>query len=275
MLRKITIALTAATLALTSACGSSSTSSSGGKSDANAVLKVGASPVPHAQILDYVEKNLAPKAGLKLKVVDFDDYVQPNMALNDGTIQANFFQHKPYMDDFAASKGLKLDFVSPIFIEPLGVYSKKIKKLSDLRDGAKIALPNDATNEARAFSLLADNGLVTLRPGVGIKATERDIASNPRHLKFTTLAAPQLPRSLPDVDAAVINGNFAQESGLSPAKDALVLEKAQGNPYANGVVTLAGKQNDPRVQKLVELLRSPEVKQFIESKYQGSVVPAF
>ncbi|MBA9004406.1 MetQ/NlpA family ABC transporter substrate-binding protein [Thermomonospora cellulosilytica] len=266
MLRKLTVAIASAGLALgLTACGSSDSGS-------DDVLTVGASPAPHAEILEYVKDELAAGAGLKLEIEEFSDYVQPNLALNDGRLDANYFQHKPYMDDFASSKGLKLAFVAPVHLEPLGAYSKKVKALAELPQGATVAIPNDATNGARALKLLADNGLITLKPGAGTNATEKDVAGNPKGLKFRPLEAAQLPRSLQDVDAAVINGNFAIEGGLTPAKDALVLEKTQGNPYANGVVTKAGDENDPQVRKLVQLLQGPEVKKFIQDKYQGSVL---
>ncbi|HEX2314704.1 MAG TPA: MetQ/NlpA family ABC transporter substrate-binding protein [Thermomonospora sp.] len=272
MLRRLTVAVASAGLLFgLAACGSGSDSGGSGSDD---VLTVGASPAPHAEILGYVKDNLAGKNGLKLEIKEFSDYVQPNLALNDGQLDANFFQHKPYLDDFSKSKGLKLAFVAPVHLEPLGAYSKKVKSVNELPQGATVAIPNDATNGARALKLLADNGLITLKPGAGANATERDVATNAKGLKFKALEAAQLPRSLQDVELAVINGNFALEGGLTPAKDALVLEKAQGNPYANGVVTKAGDENDPQVRKLVQLLQGPEVKKFIQDKYQGSVLPA-
>jgi D-methionine transport system substrate-binding protein len=271
VLRKLTVAIASAGLLFgLTACGSSDSGDSG----SDDVLTVGASPAPHAEIFGYVKDNLATGAGLKLEIKEFSDYVQPNLALNDGQLDANFFQHKPYMDDFAQSKGLKLTFVAPVHLEPLGAYSKKVRTLAELPKGATVAIPNDATNGARALKLLADNGLITLKADTGVNATEKDVESNAKGLKFRPLEAAQLPRSLQDVDAAVINGNFALEGGLTPAKDALALEKADGNPYANGVVTKTGEENDPQVRKLVELLQGPEVKKFIQDKYQGSVLPA-
>ncbi|GIH73785.1 MetQ/NlpA family ABC transporter substrate-binding protein [Planobispora longispora] len=270
-------AATALALALT-ACGStgSGTSESTGAAApaAGEVLKVGATPVPHAAILKFVKDNLAAEQGLNLEIVEFTDYVQPNVQLDDGQLGANFFQHRPYLDDFNASKGTKLTYVKDVHLEPLGLYSKKIKAAAELADGATVAVPNDATNLGRALKLLADNGVITLKEGVGTAATERDVAANPKNLTFQPLEAAQLPRSLEDVDAAVINGNYAIEGGLKPATDALVLEKAEGNPYANGLVVAAGKEQDPRVVKLAELLSGPEVKQFIEQTYNGSVIPA-
>ncbi|GIH93681.1 MetQ/NlpA family ABC transporter substrate-binding protein [Planobispora siamensis] len=272
----IASAATALALALT-ACGSNE---SGTATDAAAtpaageVLKVGATPVPHAAILKFVKDNLAAKEGLNLEIVEFTDYVQPNVQLDDGQLGANFFQHRPYLDDFNTSKGTKLTYVQDVHLEPLGLYSKKIKAAAELADGATVAVPNDATNLGRALKLLADNGVITLKEGVGTAATERDVAGNPKNLTFQPLEAAQLPRSLEDVDAAVINGNYAIESGLKPATDSLVLEKAEGNPYANGLVVAAGKEQDPRVVKLAKLLSGPEVKKFIEDTYSGSVIPA-
>jgi D-methionine transport system substrate-binding protein len=267
---------TALVLAL-AACGSSEPATSADATaapSAEAVLKVGVSPIPHAVILKFVKDNLAAKEGLNLEIIDFADYVQPNVQLDEGQLDANYFQHRPYLDDFNASKGTKLTFVQAVHLEPLGLYSKKITDAASLGQGATVALPNDATNLGRALKLLADNSLITLKEGVGIAATERDVTGNPKDLKFQPLEAAQLPRSLEDVDAAVINGNYALESGLNPANDSLVLEKAEGNPYANGLVVKAGNEKDPRVVKLAKLLAGPEVKQFIEQTYKGAVISA-
>ncbi|OUC95062.1 MetQ/NlpA family ABC transporter substrate-binding protein [Streptosporangium minutum] len=270
----IASAITALALTLT-ACGSTETTTAdAGTTSATEVLKVGASPVPHAQILKFVKDKLAAKEGLNLEIVEFTDYVQPNVQLDDGQLGANYFQHKPYLEDFNASKGTKLSFVQPVHLEPLGLYSKKVADVAGLAANATVAVPNDATNLGRSLKLLADNGLVTLKDGVGTAATERDVTGNPKNLKFQPLEAAQLPRSLEDVDAAVINGNYALEAGLKPAENALVLEKAEGNPYANGLVVAAGSEQDPRVVKLAKLLAGPEVKQFIEQTYKGAVTPA-
>ncbi|MGV9375452.1 MetQ/NlpA family ABC transporter substrate-binding protein [Nonomuraea sp. NPDC003707] len=259
------------------ACGTSqsaTTATGSAAESADTVLKVGASPVPHAEILNFVKQNLAPAAGLKLEVVEFTDYVQPNVQLDEGQLSANFFQHKPYLDDFNASKGTKLTFVTPVHLEPLGLYSKKITSVSALAAGATVAVPNDATNLGRALKLLADNGLVKLKDGVGTAATERDVVDNPKKLQFKPLEAAQLPRSLEDVDAAVINGNYAIEAGLKPASQALVLEKTEGNPYVNGLVVKAGHEKDANIVTLGKLLQDQKVKDFIKQKYEGSVIPA-
>ncbi|NUP64953.1 MAG: ABC transporter substrate-binding protein [Nonomuraea sp.] len=277
---KIRSILGAAALSLLlAACGTSqsaTTTPEAGKAaeSADTVLKVGASAVPHAEILKFVKDNLAPAAGLKLEIVEFSDYVQPNVQLDEGQLQANFFQHKPYLDDFNASKGTKLSFVTPVHLEPLGLYSKKITSLTALASGATVAVPNDATNLGRSLKLLADNGLVKLKDGAGTAATERDVTENPKNLQFKPLEAAQLPRSLDDVDAAVINGNYAIEAGLKPATQALVLEKTEGNPYVNGLVVQTGHEKDANIVTLGKLLQDPKVKDFIKQKYEGSVIPA-
>ncbi|WP_182886100.1 MetQ/NlpA family ABC transporter substrate-binding protein [Microbispora sp. H10885] len=274
MRRTLGLVIAAVVALVLSACGSSSpgTATATGSAAADAPLKVGVSPVPHAQILKYVADNLAAAKGLKLELVEFSDYVQPNLQLQDGRLDANYFQHKPYLYDFNASKGTKLSFVAPVHLEPLGLYSRKVKDLASLPQGGTVAVPNDATNLGRALKLLADNGVVTLKDGAGTAATERDVAGNPKNLTFRPLEAAQLPRSLDDVDAAVINGNYALEADLDPSSDALVLEKAEGNPYANGLVVAQGHESDPRVKTLVGLLTGPEVKKYIEETFKGSVV---
>ncbi|MGW1429000.1 MetQ/NlpA family ABC transporter substrate-binding protein [Streptomyces sp. NPDC002431] len=276
---KITVtaaALGALALGLT-ACGTSSApgaKSDGAKADTSKPLVVAASPTPHADILGFVQKNLAKKAGLELEVKEFTDYVLPNTATETGQVDANFFQHQPYLDDFNAKKNTHLVPVGTVHLEPLGLYSKKVKDLKDIKAGQTVAVPNDTTNEGRALQLLAENGLITLKDGVGSSGKLSDITDK-KGLEFKELEAATVPRALNDVDAAVINGNYAIEADLKPAKDALVLEKADGNPYANIIAVKKGNEKDARVQKLLELLHSDEVKKFIEDTYQGSVVPAF
>jgi D-methionine transport system substrate-binding protein len=270
---KITTAVLAAsalTLGLT-ACGSDKDSAS----DTSGPLVVAATPVPHAEILTYVKENLAKKEGLDLEVKEFTDYVTPNTATEDGSVGANYFQTEPYLADFNKKNGTHLKSVASVHLEPLGLYSEKADKPGDLKNGATIAVPNDTVTEARALQLLAANGLLTLKDGVGTEATPADIVKNPKNLKFKELEAAQTPRSLGDVDAAVINGNYALEADLEPAKDALVLESAENNPNVNLLVVKEGNEDDPRVRKLAKLLTSPEVKKFIEDKYAGSVVASF
>ncbi|MFJ5549047.1 MetQ/NlpA family ABC transporter substrate-binding protein [Streptomyces sp. NPDC093225] len=272
-------ALATAGLALgLTACGTSSDPSSatgdGAKADASKPLVVAASPVPHADILKFVKDNLAAKAGLKLEVKEFTDYVLPNTATQQGQVDANYFQHKPYLDDFNAKNKTDIVPVVNVHLEPLGLYSKKVKALADIKAGQTVAVPNDTTNEGRALQLLAANGLIKLKDGVGTSAKLSDITDK-KGLEFKELEAATVPRALNDVDAAVINGNYALEADLKPAKDALALEKAEGNPYANFLAVKRGNENDPRIKKLAELLNSPEVKKFIDDTYAGSVIPAF
>jgi D-methionine transport system substrate-binding protein len=273
-MRRIALALVAAVLAVgVAACGDDDTTASG--TDTSKPLVVGASPVPHAEILDYIAKNLAPKAGLKLEVKQFTDYVLPNTALVDHQLDANYFQTPAYLADQEKARGFTATSIVGVHIEPLGLYSHKVSGVAAIPDGAQVAIPNDATNEARALRLLAANKLLTLGDNNSQTATVRDISANPKHLKFAEVEAAQTPRALDDADLAVINGNYALEAGLTPAKDALVLESARHNPNQNILVTLPGERDDPRVKTLAKLLTSPEVKQFIESRYKGAVLPAF
>ncbi|MFG2787778.1 MetQ/NlpA family ABC transporter substrate-binding protein [Streptomyces sp. NPDC048419] len=267
------LAAGALTFGLT-ACGSGSESTAS-SSDYSGPLVVAASPTPHAEILNFVKKNLAKKAGLDLEVKEFQDYIVPNTATEDGSVDANYFQNKPYLDDFNKKRGTHIVPVVTVHLEPLGLYSHKVKKADGLKSGATIAVPNDAVNEARALKLLAADGLITLKAGAGTEATPQDIAKNPKNLKFKEVEAAQTARSLDDVDAAVVNGNYAISAGIKPAEDALVLESAKNSPYGNFLAVKKGNEKDPRVKKLAKLLTSPEVKKFIEDKYQGSVIPSF
>lgn len=238
-----------------------------------AVLTIGVSPVPHADIVNFVAPTLKNQ-GIEVKVVEFSDYVQPNLSLADKELDANFFQHKPYLDEFAESRGLKLESLVAVHIEPMGVYSKSVKKVEDLAEGAKIAIPNDPTNGGRALKVLETAGLIKLKADAGILATPNDIVENPKKLSFLEIEAAQLPRALDDVAAAVINSNFALGANLNPTKDAIAIE-SKGSPYANIVAIRAGESNREDLQKLKAVLTSPEVKKFLEDKFQGSVVPAF
>lgn len=268
-MRKITVAATALTLALAAALPVMAS----GKKDDKAVLKVGATPVPHAEMLAEIEDDLAAQ-GIKLQIIEFTDYVTPNTVLISGDIDANFFQHIPYLesnDEWAA----KLASAFGVHIEPFGLYSRKYKSLAEIPQGATIAIPNDPSNGGRALLLLQDNGLVTLKPDAGLEATVLDITANPKNLKFTALEAAQLPRSLGDVDAACINGNYALDAGLSPVSDSIIIEDAD-SPYVNIVVVRKGTENDPRIQALRGALTSAKIKNFINNKWQdGSVVAIF
>ncbi|MFE3600495.1 MetQ/NlpA family ABC transporter substrate-binding protein [Streptomyces sp. NPDC059096] len=274
-----TAAVTTALALGLSACGTSSdpgggASAAGASADPAKPLVVAASPTPHADILNFVKKNLAEKAGLKLEVKEFTDYVLPNTATQSGEVDANFFQHKPYLDDFNKKKGTDIVPVVNVELEPLGLYSHKVKDLKSLKAGQTVAVPNDTTNEGRALKLLADNGVITLKDGVGTDANLSSV-KDAKGLKFKELEAATLPRALNDVDAAVINGNYAIEAKLKPAEDSLALEKADGNPYANFLAVKRGNEKDPRVEKLAKLLNSDEVKKYIDDTYDGSVIASF
>ncbi|MEV0553430.1 MULTISPECIES: MetQ/NlpA family ABC transporter substrate-binding protein [unclassified Streptomyces] len=272
-MRKPVIPAAAAALALglgLTACGSGSGSDGGGS---DGPLVVGATAVPAGEVLSYIKKDLAAKNGLDLEIKEFTDYVLPNTALQEGSLDANLYQNEPYLDDFNKSKGTELVPVVKAYLPPMGVYSKKVQDVSELADGVTVAVPNDITNEGRALQLLASEGVITLKDGAGTTASPGDIVKNPKNLKFKELEPAQLPRSLDDVAAAVINNNYAQDAGLSPAEDAILLESVKNNPYANLLAVKKGNEDDPRVEKLAKLLTSPEVTKFIEDKYQGSVLP--
>ncbi len=237
------------------------------------VLKVGASPVPHAEILQVVKPALE-KEGIELKIVEFTDYVQPNTALADKELDANFFQHQPFLDKFNAEKKGNLVSAGKVHIEPIALYSKTLKAVADIPDGAKIAIPNDPSNGSRALLLLQKAGLLKLKDGGNAASTKADIIDNPKHIELVELEAAQLPRSLEDVSAAIINTNYALEAKLNPVKDSLIIE-ASDSPYVNILVVRKGDETNPNIQKLVKALQSPEVKKFINDKYNGAVVPAF
>ncbi|MDF2591548.1 MAG: lipoprotein [Clostridia bacterium] len=237
------------------------------------VIKIGATPIPHAELLNFV-KPLLEKENIKLEIVEFQDYVQPNTALVDKELDANFFQHQPYLDSFNKERNQDLVSAGAVHVEPLALYSKNIKNISEIKAGAVIAIPNDSANAARALLLLQSNGIIKLRDGGSITSTEKDIAENPKNLKIELAEAAQLPRVLEDVEAAVINTNYALPAGLNPVKDALIIE-GKDSPYANTIVVRNGDQEKTEIKKLVQVLNSSEVKKFIEDKYQGAVVPAF
>lgn len=237
------------------------------------VIKVGATPVPHAELLALVADDLEA-LGYRLEVVEFTDYVTPNIALNDGEIDANFFQHVPYLDEFSAEHDLDLASLGTVHVEPLGLYSDKYQAFEDIEDGAEIAIPSDSVNGGRALILLQSHGLITLKADAGLKATEQDILENPKNLKFVSIEAAQLPRVLSDLDAAVINGNYALEAGLSPAEDSLILEGAE-SPYANIVAVRTGDVKSEKLLALLNALQTQEVSDFIAAEYGGGVVEAF
>lgn len=240
--------------------------------DSKVVLKVGATPVPHAEILEFIKPDLE-KEGIDLQIVQFTDYVTPNSALNDGSLDANFHQHKPFLDSLISDRGYALTPIANIHVEPIGLYSSKFKNIDELPNGAVIAIPNDPSNGGRALLLLEAEKLIKLADSTNLQATELDIVENPKELKIKPVEAALLPRTLGDVDAAVINGNYALQAGLNSA-DALILEGAQ-SPYANILVVQSSKVDDENLQKLKNVLQSQKVKDFIQEKYKGEIVPAF
>ena len=235
------------------------------------VIKIGATPVPHVEILEAVKPLLKAK-GYDLQIVEFTDYVTPNIAVNEGELDANFFQHMPYLEEFNKNKNTDLVKTVNVHLEPMGVYSHKIKNLSELEDGATIAVPNDPTNESRALDILVREGLLKFKD-VEFK-TVIDIIENPKNLKIEELDAPQLPRVLDEVSAAIINTNYALSANLNPLKDALVIE-SKDSPYANIVVVKRGNENKDAIKALNEAINSEEIRTFIKEKYQGSIVESF
>ncbi|WP_138495237.1 MetQ/NlpA family ABC transporter substrate-binding protein [Paenibacillus pinistramenti] len=287
-MRKFSLALlTIMMVAVLAACGSNNTNNASSSSadtsaapEASAAasaepvkLVVGATAVPHAEILEHIKPALAAE-GIDLEIKEFTDYVLPNKELADKTLDANFFQHQPYLDDQNKQLGTDLVGVVGVHVEPFGAYSHKYKTVDEIPDGATVAIPNDATNGGRALLLLAKNGLITLKDGAGIEATKADIVSNPKNLKFKEMDAAMLPRTLDEVDLALINTNYALEADLVPTKDALFIED-KDSPYTNLLVARPDNKDSDAIQKLAKALTSEDVRKFIEDKYQGAVVPAF
>ncbi|WAH59001.1 MetQ/NlpA family ABC transporter substrate-binding protein [Pseudomonas silvicola] len=244
-----------------------------GVANANEKLVVAATPVPHAEILELVKPTLA-KEGVDLEIKVFTDYVQPNVQVDQKRLDANYFQTLPYLKNFNDGKGTHLVTVVGVHVEPFGGYSKKIKSLSELKDGATVAIPNEGSNSGRALILLQKAGLITLKDPKNALATPKDIAENPKHLKFKELESAMLPRALDQVDLDMINTNYALDAGLNPAKDALVIEGAD-SPYVNYLVARPDNKDSDAIKKLAAALTSPEVKEFIAKKYNGAVLPAF
>lgn len=301
-MKKLISATLAASLALSlAACGSSastdsvaasseaaSTESTAASSEAaestaetgelaGTTLKVAASPTPHAEILNVAKEVLAEQ-GIDLEVVEFSDYVQPNLVTESGEVDANYFQHTPYLDSFNEENGTHLVSVGAVHYEPFGIYPGKSDDLANIADGATIAVPNDTTNEARALLLLQQEGLIKLADGAGITATAKDIVENPKNLQIKELEAANIPNALKDVDIACINGNYAQAAGLSVEKDALAVEATDSlaaETYANVLVVKDGNQDSEKIQALAKALKSDAVRDFINKTYEGAVVPVF
>ena len=245
-------------------------------SEESTILKVGANITPHSEILEFAKPILAEK-GITLEIVRLEDSVTPNTGVIEGSLDANYFQHVPYLDQFNLENGSDLVSAGAVHYEPFGIYAGRVKDLKDLKDGAVIAVPNNVTNEARALLLLAQEGIIKLKDDAGINATVEDITENPLNIQFKELAPEQLVAALPDVDVAVINGNYAIEGGLHVSQ-ALAVEANDGlaaQTYGNIIATSPAKANDPAVKALVEVLQGPEVAKFIKDTYDGAVVPLF
>lgn len=275
-MKKLVLFLAAiATMALLLAgCGSDTKSDNGAaKIDPNKEITVGVTAGPHAQVMDFVAKEAA-KQGLKVKVVEFNDYIQPNIALEQKELTANSYQHQPFLDNMVKERGLHLTSIGKTILLPMGLYSNKYKDLTKVPEGASVAIPNDPTNGGRALLLLQQAGLLKLKDGGSPKSTVNDIVDNPKKLQIKELEAAQIARSLNDVDIACVNTNYALASGLNPLKDAVVVE-SKDSPYANVFVVRDADKDDPTIKKLLSIYQSPETKKFIEDTFKGSIIPAF
>lgn len=276
-MKKLALIFAVVVAFVVSGCGDSAESSTDKNVSADSasdlvILKVGATPNPHARILENIKDDLKAE-GIDLQIVEFSDYVLPNIALNDGELDANFHQHQPHLDKLSEDRKLDLKSIAKIHIEPIGFYSKKIQEISALNDGATIAIPNDPSNGGRALILLNDNEIIKLKDASNLFATEMDIAKNPKKLKIKPVDAAMLPKVINDVDGAVINGNYALQAGMS-AKEAIFLEDSR-SPYANILVVRSKDIENPNLLKLKNALTSEKTKKFLEENYKGEVVPAF
>ena len=271
---KFFAALTLATTLLLTGCGGGDKPADKPAAGAETTLKIGATPAPHAEILEQIKPDLKEQ-GINLEIVEFNDYVQPNIALNDKELDANFFQHEPYLNDFVKEhKDVKLKNAGGVHVEPMGIYSHKVKDLTELVEGSSVSIPNDPTNCGRALLLLQKAGLLQLKDGTGAEATVQDIVGNPRNLVIQEVEAAQLPRTLDDVDISIINTNFALNADLNPMKDALFIED-KDSPYVNIIAVRDGDENRDDIKKLLAAIKSDKVKKFILDKYKGAIVPAF
>ncbi|WP_442600839.1 MetQ/NlpA family ABC transporter substrate-binding protein [Paenibacillus sp. KN14-4R] len=273
MKKLLIFALSISLIAVLAACGQKNAAPAAEGNTKEVTLKVGATAVPHAEILNFIKPKLKEQ-GIDLVVKEFSDYVQPNIQVFEKQLDANFFQHLPYLEAQNADRKMDLVSVASIHLEPFGAYSKKITNIKDLANGATIAIPNDPSNAGRALALLEKNGLIKLKDGVGIKATLKDVVENPKNLKINELDAAMLPRTLADVDLSLINTNYALQANLVPTKDALFIED-KNSPYANILVARPDNKDSDAMKKLIAALKTPEVKKFIEDKYKGSIIPTF
>lgn len=282
-MKKLTVSLVALFLVLAlAACGqkpavnsasTAPTASAAPASVKEVTLKVGASSIPHAEILNGIKAKLKTQ-GVNLEVIEFNDYVQPNVQVFEKQLDANFFQHQPYLDQFNTDKKQNLVKVIGVHIEPFGAYSQKVKSAAELKDGASVAIPNDPSNAGRALALMEKNGLIKLKEGVGIKGTVQDVVENKKKLQIKELDPAMLPRTIGEFDLALINTNYALQANLMPTKDALFIED-KNSPYVNIVVSRPDNKDSEAMQKLAKELNSADTKKFIEDKYKGAIVPAF
>ena len=274
MKKKILLAVLALALVLTSCAKKESKKEDGQTTNTdNKKVVIGVSPAPHKEIAEKA-KEILSKDGIELEIKEFDDYVTPNTSLEEKDIDLNFFQHIPYLENFNKERGTKIVSLGGVHIEPLGVYSKTYKSLDELKDGDEVIIPNDATNGARALKLLEENNVIKLKADAGLEATEKDIAENPKNLKFTPVEAATIPRAYEDAAIAVINSNYALEANLSPKNDAIATEKAEGNPFANVIAARESDKDNETYKKVLEAFQSDEVKKYIEEKFEGEIIPA-
>ncbi len=270
---KRSIVLTIVILALLSIVLTACSNNSSSTEEDTIHIKIGASPVPHAEILNEIQPMLKEK-GIEIEIIEFTDYIQPNIALAEGQLDYNFFQHEQYLETFAAEHELDIVGGVKVHVEPMGLYSRSIGSLDEIIDGASIAIPNDPTNGGRALILLQENGLIKLKEDSGLEATDKDILENPKNLQFVPVESAQLPRVLEDVDAAVINTNYALEANLNPKEDSIIMED-ENSPYLNLIALRKGEEDSEVTKALEEALTSDTVREFIESKYQGAILPVF
>ncbi len=274
MKKKILLVVLALALVLTSCAKKESKTEDGQTTSTdNKKVVIGVSPAPHKEIAEKAKEILA-KDGIELEIKEFDDYVTPNTSLQEKDIDLNFYQHVPYLENFNKERGTKLVSLGAVHLEPMGIYSKKYKSLDELKDGDEVIIPNDATNGARALKILEDNKVIKLKENAGLEATEKDIAENPKNLKFTAVEAATIPRAYEDAAIAVINSNYALEANLSPKNDAIATEKAEGNPFANVIAAREADKDNETYKKVLEAFQSDEVKKYIEEKFEGEIIPA-
>ena len=270
------VAVFGATVVLLAGCGSPGerAGESGGGDDDVVTLRVGATPVPHAEVLEFVDEELAAEAGLAIEVVEYTDYNQPNAALVEGELDANYYQTLPFLEEYLeGNTGADLSYLGDVHLEAFGLYSEDLQDLDDLPEGAEVAVPNDVSNLGRALNLLDEHEVITLAEGAGENAAESDIEDDPLDITFTQVEAAQLPRSLQDVDAAVVNGNYALEAGLAESANVLAWEETEGSLSGNGLVVRSEDAEAEDLVRLNELLYSPEVAEFMEERWQGVVIP--